>query len=173
MAFAFKVETGSGLVADANSYVSVSEADDILAMNIHASPAWEALDDSAKEKLLAWATRYLDERTRWYGYKAVDTSPLRWPRVGVMDRDGIYISPTSIPMQLRTASAEMARYLIETDRSVERDQDALKRLKADVIELEFVEGYKLSSVPSALQYLIKGLGTIASGNGVKFQRGGR
>lgn len=170
MAFAFSVETGSGLAASANSYTSVAEADDILTMNIHTSANWAQLSNGDKERLLAWASRYLDERTRWFGYKTVEASPLRWPRTGITDRDGISIGSNVIPHQLKVATAEMARYLIDEDRSVERDQDSLKRLKADVVELEFVEGYKLPSVPSALKFLINGLGTIASGAGVRFTR---
>lgn len=170
MAYVFTVETGTGLVPSANSYLTVEEAGDILTMNIHVSPTWENADTLVKQKLLTWATRYLDERARWYGSKTVETSPLRWPRAGVVDRDNVLIGSNIIPMQLKTATAEMARYLIDTDRSVERDQDSLKRLKADVVELEFVSGYRLPSVPAALQHLIKGLGSISSGNGTKFAR---
>lgn len=169
MAFTFLVENGSGLSA-ATSYVSVSEADDIIAVNIHADLSWDALDDSDKEKLLSWASRYLDTQTRWFGEKVVATSALRWPRSNVVDRDGILLSSTAIPAQLKIATAEMARYLIAEDRTVERDQDALKRIKADVVELEFMEGYRLPSVPTHLQYLLNGLGSISSGNGIRFAR---
>jgi len=139
-------------------------------MNIHADASWTLLTTEVKERLLAWASRYLDERTRWYGMKTVEASALRWPRCGVMDRDYIELSPTMVPRQLKIATAEMARYLISEDRTTERDQDALSRLRADVIELEFVEGYRLPQVPSHMQYLIKGLGAISSGNGIKFRR---
>lgn len=169
MAFTFVVEDGTGL-SDATSYVSVEEADDIITMNIHASETWSSLSDEDKEKLLSWASRYLDERTRWFGRKAVESSALRWPRSGITDRDGITLSSTLIPRQLKIATAEMARYLVDEDRTTERGQDGLSRLRADVIELEFVEGYRLPQVPSHMQYLIKGLGAISSGSGIKFKR---
>lgn len=169
MAFAFVVEDGTGL-SDATSYVSVAEADDIITMNIHASASWAELEVGDKERLLSWASRYLDERTRWFGDKVVETSALRWPRSGIVDRDGIALLANAVPRQLQIATAEMARYLIDDDRTVERGQDALTRLKADVIELEFAEGYRLPQVPSHMQYLIKGLGAISSGNGIKFKR---
>lgn len=169
MAFTFLVEDGSGLNA-ATSYVSVSDANDIIAVNIHADVAWDALDDLDKEKLLSWATRYLDTQTRWYGDKAVETSALRWPRANVVDRDGVLLSSTAIPAQLKIATAEMARYLIAEDRTTERDQDALKRIKADVVELEFIEGYRLPAVPKHLQYLLQGLGSISGGGGIRFAR---
>lgn len=169
MAFTFMVEDGTG-VASATSYVSVEEADDILAMNIHASASWDALTLDTKQKLLSWASRYLDERTRWFGRRVDGNSALRWPRVGITDQDGITLSPTIIPRQLKIAAAEMARYLIDEDRTAERDQDGLTRLKADVIELEFAEGYRLPQVPSHMKNLIKGLGVISSGTGVRFAR---
>ena len=169
MAFTFVVEDGTGLPT-ATSYVSVEEADDILTMNIHAGPAWAALDVAVKERLLSWASRYLDERARWFGVRVSETSGLRWPRSGVQDRDGIVLASNIVPRQLKIATAEMARYLINEDRSTERDQDALLRLKADVVELEFAEGYRLPKVPEHMQYLIKGIGTIGSGNGINFAR---
>lgn len=169
MALTFLVEDGTGL-ADATSYVSVSEADDIIAMNIHVAADWAALTQADKEALLSWGSRYLDERTRWFGRRAVETSALRWPRTGVTDRDGLSIPDNIVPRQLKIAVAEMARYLMAEDRSTERDQDALSRLKADVIELEFREGYTLPKVPEHMQYLIAGLGSISSGGGPQFKR---
>jgi hypothetical protein len=169
MAFTFLVEDGTGLSA-ATSYVSVEDADDILTTNIHAGPIWTELEEADKERLLSWASRYLDDRATWYGYRAVETSSLRWPRSGVVDRDRVAIASNVIPRQLKIATAEMARYLIAEDRSTERGQDALLRLKADVIELEFAEGYRLPKVPEHMDYLIKGLGTISGGSGIKFKK---
>jgi hypothetical protein len=169
MAFTFTVEDGTGL-STATSYVSVEDADDILTMNIHAGPIWDALTQEEKERLLSWASRYLDERTNWFGRRVVETSALRWPRSGIRDRDGIVIPSNSIPRQLKAAVAEMARYLIAEDRTTEREQDALTRIKADVVELEFSEGYRLARVPEHMDSLLRGLGTINGGNGIKFKR---
>lgn len=178
MAFTFVVETGSGADSTANSYVSVSEADDIITANIHADPSWTALTQDQRERLLVFATKYLDDRTNWQGYKTVTgavgsdgvttgASPLRWPRTGVCNRDGVLIGSKEIPIQLKAATAEVARYMVAQDRTVERDQDGLVRVKADVVEIEFLEGYRLPEVPNNVQYLLAGLGYIAGG-GVTF-----
>ncbi len=169
MAFTFIVEDGTGL-PNATSYVSVEDADDIIVMNIHAATAWAELTHDQKEHLLSWASRYLDERVRWKGRKVSETSALRFPRTGVHDRDGFAVAADAVPRQLEVATAEMARYLIAEDRSAERDQDALIRLKADVVEMEFAEGYRLPKVPSHMSYLIQGLGSVGSGNGSNFKR---
>lgn len=168
MAFTFTVEDGSG-VPGANSYVSVEDADDILTLNIHASGGWEALTVDQRQRLLAFASYYLDDRTRWFGKRVSEASGLRWPREGVQDRDGHAIDKDEIPAQLRRATAQMARYFIAEDRTAERDQDALKSVRADVVELEFVEGYRLPKVPEHMRFLVEGLGTIR-GTGSTFGR---
>ena len=169
MAFTFLAEDGTAL-PEATSYVSVEEANDILAINIHAAAKWDALEDDAKEKLLSWASQYLDNNTRWYGRRVSAVSGLRWPRADVVDRDGTRLADDSIPYQLKVATASMATYLIDQDRSVERDQDSLVRLKADVVELEFQEGYRLPRVPAYMHELIDGLGSIKSSSRIRFGR---
>ena len=169
MAFSFIVEDGTGL-ATATSYVSVADADDIIAVNIHIDPSWTDLSTDSKEKLLAWATRVLDTHTRWKGTKTVETSQLRWPRTGVCDRDSTIIGANEIPYQLEVATAEYARYLIVGDRTVERDQDGLIRLKADVVELEFKDGYTLPQIPTNMTYLVDGLGSISGRDHPRFVR---
>ena len=48
-----------------------------------------------------------------------------------------------------------------------RDQDGWKRLKADMIELDFAEAYRLAALPPALQQIIAGPGTISAGYGIR------
>ena len=163
MAFTFIVEDGS-VVTGANSYVTVEEADDYLVANIHVSAIWSALSTAEKQYLLVWGTRYLDQRAVWNGYKTDVTSPLRWPRTGVYDRDKVLIGINEIPQQLKEAVIEMARYLISDDRSVERGQDGLESLKVDVIELVFDKDYRLAEVPNELQYILQGLGYVRAGS---------
>ena len=186
MAFTFIVEDGT-IVAGANSYVTVSYADDYIGENKFASPSWNALGTTDKQLMLAWATRYLDQRATWNGqttatYLAnpdsvnvvagfvtypsnvtVPQQPLRWPRANVFDVDKNPIPYNVIPTQLMQATAEMARYLIASDRSLERPQDGLKELKIDVMTLIFRENYILPIVPSEIGYIIRGLGMISSG----------
>jgi hypothetical protein len=169
MAFTFETETGTGSTT-ATSYVTVAEADDLLSVNTHSYAAWSALSQDVKERLLTWASRILDNRTRWAGRKAVETSALRWPRIGVRDRDGVAIPGNAIPDAVRVATAELARLLMVEDRTAERDQDALKSLKADVVELEFAEGYRLKTIPPHIGYILSGLGTISGGRVRKLVR---
>ena len=88
--------------------------------------------------------------------------PMRWPRHGTKDVDGQPIPIDVIPKQLKDATAEMARYLIDNDRSLERPQDFLTELKADTLTLKFRDA-TLSIVPPEVAYILRGLGTISSG----------
>jgi hypothetical protein len=159
MAYSFIVETGDN-VPGSNSYVSLEEATDYLSQNIHVSASWAALTDDDKERLLSWATRYLDQQARWNGYKTYDDQSLRFPRTGVYDKDGTPLPPDVIPDQLKEATIEMARFLLAGDRGAPRGQDGLKKLKVDSIELVFRDDYTLPVVPPQLNLILRGLGTI-------------
>lgn len=158
------VEDGTGLT-NANSYVTRAEADDIMEANILAFDTWDALVDSAKDAVLIYATRYLDSRADWNGVKTVAASALRWPRTGVLDRDGETVDEDEVPYQLKLAVVELARFLAVNDLANFRSQDGLKQVTADVVTLIFNEKYRLPKMPSEIQYLIQGLGAVAGNRG--------
>lgn len=171
MAFPFVVETGA-IVANANSYVTLAEANTFLAANIHAVSTWEALDPDVQKALLVWAARYLDQRAEWNGVLVDTDTPqsMRWPRSGVYDRDNVLIPDDVIPKQLKEATMEMARFLMDDERSKERAQDGLKSITVDVIQIDFLRNYELPQVPSSIGQIIRGLGYIASGGNTNFAR---
>lgn len=172
MAYAFIVEDGSG-IPGANSYVTVEEADDYLVQNIHVSEAWAALDQTNKEYLLSWASRYLDQHARWNGYQTYPTLTLKWPRMYVRDPNGCgFLDPHAIPVQIKQATMELARHLMQDDLSAPRGQDGLKEVKVDVIEIVFNSDYRLPKVPPELQWLLDGLGALKGGSSayVKIRR---
>lgn len=164
MAFVFLVEDGTGLT-EATSYVSVSDADDYMLQNTAIFDDWDLLDQDVKEKVLSWSSRYLDQHARWNGVKTVETSGLRWPRTGVCDIDGLPIGPNTIPYQLEDATVELASYLMIDDISRPRGQDGLDRLRVDVIELYFNSNYRFPSIPSSLNLILSGLGTLIGNSG--------
>ena len=168
MSFALVAETGAGL-ANANSYTTVEEADDYISVNIHAAPKWAALTVEVKEKLLVWASRYLDSHAVWYGEKKTGLSALRWPRTNTKDVDGIDIKDNVVPQAVKNATASLAVYLLDTDRNLERPQDGLESIKVDVIELVFREGYTLPKFPKNINWMLRGLGGVESGQ-IRFKR---
>lgn len=168
MAFTFTVEDGTGLTT-ATSYLSISDSNDLMEVNIHAFDDWSAIKDTTKKKLLSWASQYLDEHVRWYGTKTVDDSALRWPRTSVCTVDGIEIDSGTIPAQLKLATVKVASVLAEEDVTANvTSTGELTRIKADVVELEFAEMDPSQNANTAEDNLrhdinawIKGLGTIS------------
>lgn len=185
MAFQFIIEDGS-LVADSNSYLTIDEADTYIQANYHVYPTWQVLDTLTKQQLLVWACRYIDQRATWNGtplsayladptqtnliarfavapiFGPTPTQSMRWPRACVLDRDGVPLEADKIPQALKDGCAEMARFLIASDRSLERPQDFLTELKAGDVTLKFRDAV-LSIVPSEVSFILRGLGTISSG----------
>lgn len=105
---AFVVEDGTAR-ADATSYLSVADADDLL--SIYNNATWNAATTVDKERYLQIATQYLDLRygDRLDGYK-VDSNvqALLWPRYGMMDLDGWVLDHEVLPSRLKQATAEAA-----------------------------------------------------------------
>lgn len=113
---ALTVEDGT-VVADAESYISVSAADTYWTK--HGSPsAWSggSVTTASKENALRMATQYLDAiyGGRWKGDRFDDEQVLDWPREGV-EIDGVEVEETPLPRALTEACAELAyRHLTET-----------------------------------------------------------
>lgn len=167
------VETGTGIVG-ANSYVTLDEADDYLSLKPTYS-LWENLEEP--ENYLMWATRLLDQRAMFRGSKAVPESGLRWPRKGVCDRDGLSVPYDSVPFPIKAAVIEIAFNLVSQSVDPSTPSAAaggqIKRIKADVLEIEYVEGTATSTsnyFPIGINDILSGLGTLQSTSGSKFGR---
>jgi hypothetical protein len=165
MSFSFTVETGEGL-ANANSYISVAEADDEIALDVGNTAAWAALDDATKQLRIVYATRWLDDRAIWRGTKATATQALDWPRKDAKDLEGCAVSQTVVPIEVKHAVAKLANFLL-----AEGEPDAtsgyVSRLKADTFEVEFQKGFIRSTSPPFLRFALNGLGTMATEYGFK------
>lgn len=162
MAFVFTVEDGTN-VAGANSYVTLAYAEDYFAVDV-ASATWEALSDDQKEFYLAWATRILDQKTEWRGYINADSQALRWPRKGVTDRDYRTVETNEVPNPVKAATCELAKWLMTNDPTTGQDTDYLKRIKVDVIEIEYQDGTSQSSYPTILNAILAGVGHFRIGS---------
>lgn len=105
------VEDGT-IVANADSYVTVAEADAYLAAR-GMDTAWALLSNTVKESLLVRAVDYMQAayRARWKGHRSWDTQSLDWPRQGVLMTDmpiGQQIQYNTIPRELKAGQIELA-----------------------------------------------------------------
>lgn len=99
--------------SNANSYVSVSDADTYFAARYGADD-WSALSPTQKESLLITATRIIDN-LNFGGVKETAAQALEWPRLYVYDRRGDTIATTSYPVHLTNAVLEQALVLLNSD----------------------------------------------------------
>mgnify|MGYP001085863004 CR=1 FL=1 len=162
------VEDGTGLTG-ANSYITAAEALAILDVKPTQLAAFSALSVQEQDDYLIWASSWLDDYMDWKGYKTVATSGLRWPRCGVYDRDSILIDENTIPEQLKQAVAETATWLINSSAANSGGEasnlpEGIKRVKADVVEVEFFDGGSADSqsgsdlLPVNIRFLLRSLG---------------
>ena len=111
------VEDGSGK-ADAESYLSVADADTRIAALPSPPASWTGATTAAKEAALRDGTRYLDllYGSRWRGRKTDRDNALGWPRFRARDDDEYLYDSDDIPSALEDATAQAAvRSIAGTD----------------------------------------------------------
>ena len=100
--------------ANANAYCTAAEADTYHSTRGQ-NPEGAAIPDPATNEIyIMWATRKLDE-LEWYGARRTVGQALRFPRAGLVDRDGYPIDYQGIPTFLKNATAEYALQLWKQD----------------------------------------------------------
>lgn len=102
----FIVETGEGL-EEANSYVSVIEADDYISLFYDEMDSeWLAMTEDEKEIFLIRSTNYVDDLIRYTSsLKSLEQS-LNWPRKPFRDREGRTVK--DVPRAIKEATIETA-----------------------------------------------------------------
>jgi hypothetical protein len=165
--------------ANANAYCTVVEADAVIddlplaAVRL----VWTAATTDDKTRSILYATKLIDRAFTFVGARATATQALEWPRYvygayyGWSDGSvaQFYVDSTTIPDRLKQATAEYARQLLVTERTADPSTEAasgIKRLKADVIEIEYQSGTIVTMskpVPDAVALLLAGLGYLVGG----------
>jgi hypothetical protein len=150
---------------NANSYVTVSEADSYFRDRLH-SASWDALDYTSKSSALITSTSMLDWYMEWEGSRATAAQSLDWPRIGTTGEDETVIPSDIIPKEVKTATFELALSIAESDRTEDWNMQGLSKMK--VGDLEMVSSYsqsdnpKPSTIPEKIYNILKNL-IIAKG----------
>ncbi len=129
--------------ANANSFLTVAEADTYFEGRLPLSTPWE--DNENKAASLVMATRILSAMAQahrslkigmtyihetnayyytsraWTGTVSTTTQALAWPRTGMLDANGNAIGVSVIPQALKDATAELAGQLSITDTTLDND----------------------------------------------------
>lgn len=142
-----------------NSYSTAAQGDIYHESRLF-STDWSGATLANQEAALAWATRMLDYNFEWTGSKYTIEQALRWPRFGALDRDGQLFDSNVIPIEVKNATAELARLLLSEDRGLDAGTKGIKRLKVDVIELEFDKLDRSISIPDEVFQMLSHLGRL-------------
>lgn len=167
---------------NANSYLTVAGAN-AIANGMIGTLAWSTATDDDKARALITATNGL-ETLSYIGTRATETQALSWPRSDVECGDKAP-ADTEIPREVELATFDLANSLL-TDPALLRSSPSsealvpgvpnrdLRRLKLDVMELEWASGRALSTTSrttplTVLPHLASILGcltTSGTGGGV-------
>ena len=160
--------------AAANSYATRAEADSYHEGHYYSS-AWTALTTTQKDIALVMATRLLDEHVEWHGTKTTRGQALRWPRIGVRERDsmGLYPDPyygytlnsSTIPLFLKQATAELGRHLASEDRTTDADLLEFSQISVGSLSLVKDQTRQQQVIPDSVRAMVKPYGAV-SGSGL-------
>ena len=151
--------------SDANSYLDVDGGDAYHDTHGYGSTWFDASTDT-KTKTLIWATRLLDQHFTWRGTISSSTQALSWPRAATFDRDGRLQANDEVPVVVQNATAELARWLIESDRtSTEAQTGAVEYVTVGQIAIKYSSGTTVvqTTIPDAVKSMLAHIGTYTQG----------
>ena len=157
--------------SDANSYVTVAEADAYFA-DSYGRGKWATSAQADREALVISASRSLDQYINWSGQRATSTQSMEWPRKGTFDRAGNLIPDTIIPSQVKYATYELAYYMLDTGGALSFSDQTVDMVKLGSIEVEFTPHSTDVGIPSFIEEMLANLGTgvVAGANTVGMSR---
>ena len=144
--------------ANSDSFMTVAEADSYWATNLYAT-TWDTGTTANKEKALKMATRILDEKVAWSGTRATSAQALGWGRTDVY-WDGITVESTTVPIQIKNATAQFAGDLLVSNLTANSEGKGLNSLRVGEITLDFDKTDTAGVMPEIVQEMLRGWGTI-------------
>lgn len=114
------VEDGAGL-ENANSYVTVQEADDHISL-FYPDSDWSTFTTEQKEAYLIRAAKFLDSMMVWESQIKNIKQSMAWPRLEFLDREGRVVSADSVPQVIKEAQIDLAVESITNSLTTEYDK---------------------------------------------------
>lgn len=158
------------MAVDANAYITRAEANTYFTDRRLHDAAWAAATDADKDAAILWAAGLLDASFDWDGSKRTNEQAMRWPRGGLVDRDGVGIDPDTIPTFIEYANAEYALYLIGKDplKLPSILGQGITRVRVDVISVEADPRAVSDLVPPSVMAYVSFYGSL-----IESAKGGR
>jgi len=158
--------------SDANSYVTLAEANAYFADRVHSS-AWGLFPE--KENVLMSSSQMLDWYMNWKGKKATTTQSMQFPRTGVVRPDGTEVDSTIIPTEVKVATYELALSSLSSDRTVDSDLAGIEQIKAGSLMVKADSGDMDSTakkvIPDKVKNILSDLITSGRAGVVRLIRG--
>ncbi len=112
---------------NANSYVTVAEANDYFSDRLHAD-IWKNFENQASA--LVTASQLLDWYVKWKGVKSTSIQSMQWPRKNVIRSDGTIVADDIIPSEVKIAVYELALSSLASDRTADNPMAGIEQVKA-------------------------------------------
>lgn len=135
-----------------DTYAIVAEADAWSVLHPYDGGDWANIEDEQKERLLRYATKFMDYRFSWGGTPTSTQQELAFPRKGLFLPNGSAVDEDSIPDLLRDATCEFARKLAISDITNDQVIEDLKITRAG--DISFGPNVKRKVVPAAVRDII-------------------
>ncbi len=151
------IEDGTGSVSGAESYISVSDADDYVGKWHGTSTDWADASNTDKEIALRLGARYVDSH-EFRGYRTYEDQPLAWPRVELGVVDGQLFDSDEIPQRVESAQVEAAlRHVQGESLFPDHDGGSVKSESTGVGPLSESTTYMTSKKPQKVFSVVKSL----------------
>jgi len=139
--------------ANANSYITVAFADTFLLEERLGAEAWDSVEN--KVNALIMATQQID-RLNFVGDRATETQTLSWPRYNALYPDNRIVTSTDIPVEIKRATAEMAFWLSQSDRTIPPDGDSVSEVRAGPIAVKLNNPAGIGGIIDQMPDVVKG-----------------
>lgn len=163
---AIVIEDGTGK-SNANSYISEADADAYFEKHLYATD-WTGTSNEVAA--LQMATRLIDDYFEFEGKKVNDTQALEFPRFDITDRSGFLIQSTTIPTDLKDATAELAKWLISSDRTADAEGKGFDNLRVGSLSMTPNTADKATVLPDVVIKMIAPFGKPIGGATSKVTR---
>jgi hypothetical protein len=155
-------EDGTGK-ADANSYADLAEADAYFEARLHSSLWTEGVEDE-NARALIFATLLIDALFRFEGWKRTAEQARQWPRLRCPDAEhsggSKFLPDNTVPVCLREATCELARFLLAEDRTGDAEGIGLRSLSIEgALKMVFDPARPKPVVPEFVQAMLARVGT--------------
>lgn len=150
--------------SDANSYVTVAEADAYFAESFGRT-LWATREPSDKEILVIQASRSLDMYMTWSGFKSSPSQSMEWPRSNAYDKIGLLYDSATIPAPIKFATMELA-YHILSNAGLNFQEQSVDKVKVGPIDIQFADRSVDPGIPGFIEQLVSHIGSpIVVGGG--------